>query len=98
MARQFYVYILTNHTRTVLYTGATSDVRQRLWQHRNGAGSRFARAYRVTQLVYVEISPTAIEAIQRERQIKAGSRQRKLALIASINPDWRDLAEDLGSV
>ncbi|HEV8630716.1 MAG TPA: GIY-YIG nuclease family protein [Thermoanaerobaculia bacterium] len=98
MARQFHVYILTNHTRTVLYTGVTSDLRQRLWQHRNGAGSRFAQRYRVTRLVYVETWPTAIEAIQREKQIKAGSRQRKLALIASINPDWRDLAADLGSV
>lgn len=93
--RHYYVYILTNARRTVLYTGVTNDVRRRLQEHRTGRGSIFTRRYRVARLVYVEAFDDVNDAITREKRIKSGSRARKLALIASQNPYGRDLADDL---
>ncbi len=93
--RQFYVYILTNKNHTVLYTGITNDLTKRLWEHKAGLGSDFADRYRVWKLVYFEIFEDVYEAISREKQIKAGPRKKKLALIRTANPAWRDLAVDL---
>jgi putative endonuclease len=87
-----YVYILTNRTHTVLYTGVTSNLEQRMEQHLSSReANSFTSRYRVKKLVYVEEFNTIIEAITREKQIKAGSRRKKLELIESINPDWQDL-------
>jgi putative endonuclease len=86
---------MTNKYNTVLYTGVTSDLRKRVWQHKCGQGSEFASKYRTTKLVYFEVTTSIKAAICREKQIKGGSRQKKIDLVKSMNPDWRDLAESL---
>jgi len=91
MARQFYVYIMTNRTNNVLYTGVTNDLERRVWQHKLGEGGGFTSKYHVTKLVYYEMTEDAIAAITREKQIKAGSRKKKVSLIESMNPGWEDL-------
>lgn len=87
----FTVYILANQTNSTLYTGMTNDLGRRLAEHRAGRSS-FTRRYRVYKLVYFEEYPTALDAIAREKQIKAGSRAKKVTLIEAMNPDWKDLA------
>ena len=89
--RQYFVYLATNRAKTVIYTGVTSDLRRRVWQHRNGTMDGFTKRYRVGKLIYFEVFADPYNAIRREKQIKAGSRQRKLTLVASANPSWRDL-------
>ena len=89
--RRFAVYILTTRRRTALYIGVTSNLARRLAQHRSGIGSRFARRYNVTRLVYVEFCGDARSAIAREKQLKAGSRADKVALIEAVNPGWVEL-------
>jgi len=95
LTRQFYVYILTNKAQTVLYTGITNDLKKRIWEHNSGLGSKFAGRYGVSRLVYFEVFEDTYEAISREKQIKAGPRRRKVALIEKANPRWRNLAGDL---
>jgi len=92
--KQFYVYILTNKNHTVLYTGITNDLQKRTWEHEAGLGSKFTTRYRTVKLVYFEVFEGPYEAISREKQIKAGPRRKKLALIRKVNPNWRNLAED----
>jgi putative endonuclease len=92
--KTYYVYIMTNKHNTTLYTGVTNDLMRRLHEHRTGTGSSFTRRYKITKLVYYEITDDVRAAITREKQIKAGSRKKKNDLIDSLNPDWRDLAED----
>ncbi|MEX0609870.1 MAG: GIY-YIG nuclease family protein [Balneolaceae bacterium] len=89
-----HVYILTNHRHTVLYTGKSSDLVYRIWSHKNKVVKGFTKRYNVDKLVYFEELGTDEEAIFRERQIKAGSRKKKIKLIESINPKWKDLSED----
>jgi len=91
--KEFCIYIMTNRYDTVLHTGVTSDLRRRVWQHKCGQGSEFASRYRTTKLVYYEVTNSIKAAILREKQIKGGSRQKKLDLINSMNPEWRDPAE-----
>ncbi len=86
-----YVYILTNVHRTVLYVGVTSDISRRVAQHRAGKAGAFTARYRCTRLVYVEVVHGQLQAITREKQLKSGSRARKIRLIESVNPEWRDL-------
>ena len=88
----FAVYILTTRRNTVLYTGVTNDLERRLTEHRAGLGGRFTRRYCAVRLVYVEYYADARTAIAREKQIKVGSRARKIALIERENPGWVDLA------
>ena len=95
MPSQYYVYILTNQHNTVLYTGVTNDLERRVFEHREGRGSRFTSKYRVKKLVYYEVVQDARAAIAREKQVKAGSRQKKLDLVVGMNPEWRDLYEEL---
>ena len=92
---QYFVYILTNKNNTVLYTGVTSDLQKRIDQHREGIGSSFTRKYKVHKLVYFESTSDILSAIEREKQIKAGSRIKKLELINNMNPTWKDLSENL---
>jgi putative endonuclease len=92
-ARQYFVYILTNPRHTVLYTGVTRDVRRRVAQHRARLVRGFTARYNLTKLVYYELFDDASHAITREKQLKAGSRRGKLAAIARMNPEWRDLLE-----
>jgi len=95
MPKQGYVYIMANDSQTVLYTGVTSNLVQRVWQHKHGTVPGFTLRYRVKRLVYYEIADDIRSAIAREKQIKGGSREAKLKLIRSMNPDWRDLSEAL---
>ena len=90
-----YVYMLTNIGNRVIYTGVTSDLARRLYEHESGFGSEFTKRYRANKLVYYEKHSTPYEAISREKQIKAGSRARKEALINSWNPGWKDLAPQI---
>ena len=95
MSREYYVYIMSNERNSVLYTGVTNDIARRVWEHKNESGGKFTKKYRVKKLVYVESHPTASNAIACEKQIKAGSRQKKIDLVNSVNPEWRDLYDDL---
>jgi len=95
MSRQYYVYIMTNRKNNVLYTGITNDPRKRAYEHKRGITKGFTRKYNVTKLVYFEVFRGAYEAISREKQIKDGSRKKKIALVESINSGWRDLYYDL---
>jgi putative endonuclease len=89
--RTYHVYILASRTRT-LYVGVTGNLARRLRQHRDGEGSAFTRRYMITRLVYVELASRPIDAIRREKELKGWTRARKLALIASLNPGFDDLA------
>ncbi len=93
--RQSYIYILTNKSNNVLYTGVTSDLKKRVWGHREKLVDGFTKRYNVTKLVYYEVFAHIRDAIAREKQIKAGSRQKKIDLIVGMNPDWWDLYDDL---
>jgi putative endonuclease len=93
MKRGGYTYILTNKNNTVLYTGVTNDLHRRLHEHREGHNiNAFTKRYNCTKLVYFERYSMIIDAIYREKQIKGGSRAKKIALIESINPKWDDLS------
>ena len=90
-----YVYLMTNKRDTVIYTGVTSDLRKRIYEHREGLADGFTKKYNVKKLVYYEIAGDIESAIAREKQIKAGSRKKKIALIKSINPALKDLYPEL---
>jgi putative endonuclease len=89
------VYILTNKRSTVLYTGIAGDLKARVYQHREKLLPGFTNRYNICELVYYEAGYDASGAIIREKQIKAGSRQKKIDLINSVNPEWRDLYDEL---
>ena len=89
--RQFFVYITTNRSNTVLYTGVTNNLIKRIREHKNKLVSSFSSRYNVFKLVYYEVYQDPTEAINREKQIKAGSRKKKLDLITSMNPNFEDL-------
>ena len=86
---------MTNMHNTVLYTGVTSDLKRRVYEHRVELVEGFTKKYRVIKLVYYEMAKDAQTAITREKQIKSGSRQKRIALIESINPLWHDLYDNL---
>ncbi len=92
------VYILTNDGNTTLYTGVTSNIVKRLYEHRNGTYEKsFTSKYALTKLVYYEVFLRIEDSIAREKQIKGGSRLKKENLILSINPNWRDLSKEVGA-
>ncbi len=95
MEKQFYVYIMTNDRHRVLYTGVTSDLQTRVFQHKEKLVPGFTSKYNVDLLVYYEELADALSAIAREKQIKGGSRQDKVNLINRMNPRWCDLYEEL---
>ena len=90
----YYVYIVSNVTGSVLYTGVTGDLIRRISEHRQGKGG-FSRQYKATRLVYYEDADEVASAIEREKQIKGGSRRKKLDLIRGMNPERRDLDEEI---
>lgn len=94
MEKGGFVYILTNPRNTVLYTGVTSNLKKRIWEHRTKLhpGS-FTAKYNIGKLVYFEEYEDIRDAIAREKQLKAGSRAKKIELIECINPGWKDLFE-----
>ena len=85
------VYIISNSKRTVLYTGVTSDLLKRIWQHKQGVYEGFAAKYKCVDLMFYEQFEDMLGAISREKQIKAYRREKKDALIVALNPDWMDL-------
>jgi putative endonuclease len=89
------VYIMASRRNGTLYTGVTANLARRVYEHREELFPGFTSRYACKLLVWYEGYPTMVEAITREKQIKAGSRKRKLALIEAMNPDWRDLYPDL---
>ena len=89
----YYVYIMASHSR-VLYIGVTSDLRRRVYQHKEGLLPGFTSKYRITRLVFYEETPNSRAAVVRERQIKGWAREKKLLLIESRNAGWLDLAAD----
>ena len=95
MGRQYCIYIMTNKNNTVLYTGVTSNLKKRVYEHKEKLIDGFTKRYNLTKLVYYEICDEVYSAIAREKQIKAGSRQKKIMLIESMNKGWKDLYEEL---
>ena len=95
MSKQPAVYILTNAHHTVLYTGVTSNLKVRVYQHREKLIAGFTSRYNVQKLVYYEAADEMAIAITREKQIKAGSRRKKVELIDALNPTWRDLYDEI---
>lgn len=91
---QYWLYIMTNKNNTTLYTGVTNNLQRRVWEHKNGTGSKFTSKYKITKLVFYESFTRIYDAIAAEKQVKAGSRAKKTSLIESINPEWRDLYEN----
>jgi len=92
VAGHYYVYLLANRRHGTLYTGVTNSLERRVWQHQHKAAPGFTAKYGVGTLVYFEEFRDAADAIAREKQIKAGSRAKKIALIEKENPEWRDLS------
>lgn len=95
MEHRYFVYILTNSRRTILYTGVTNDLLRRVSEHRDTGFKGFTHRYNVNQLVYYEEFGDSLAAIAREKQIKGGSRASKPALINGMNREWRDLFDGL---
>jgi putative endonuclease len=89
--RAFWVYIASSKGR-ILYVGVTNDLRRRMDQHKSGRLPEFTRRYNIDRLVYFEQTPDVVAAIEREKQIKKWRRQKKVGLVESINPEWRDLS------
>jgi len=94
MENQYYVYIMTNIKNTVFYTGITNNLARRIYEHKEKLVAGFTKRYNVTKLVYYEILRDAKTAILREKQIKGGSRAKKIKLIEGMNSEWKDLYVD----
>ena len=95
VGKEFCVYIMTNIHNTVLYTGVTNNLARRVYEHKNGLGSTFVKKYNVHKLIYYEVGDNIQSVLAREKQIKGGSRQKKINLIKSLNPEWKDLFEEI---
>ena len=92
MDKQYYVYIITNKSNRVLYTGVTNNLRKRVYEHKNKLVKGFTNKYNVGKLVFYDVYEDVESAILREKQIKGWLRRKKIALIESMNPEWRDLS------
>jgi len=95
MNKNYFVYIMTNKNSTTLYTGVTNDLKRRVYEHKNKLVEGFTRKYNINKLVYYEIYEDIHEAIAREKQIKGGSRAKKISLIEEMNHDWKDLYDEI---
>ncbi len=93
--RLYYVYIMTNEWNKVLYTGVTNNLVRRITEHKDGLVDGFTKKYHVNKLVYAESFADVLEAIGREKQIKGGSRKKKIDLINDFNPHWTDLSDTI---
>ncbi|GAB4129809.1 MAG: GIY-YIG nuclease family protein [Ignavibacteriales bacterium] len=90
---QYYIYIMTNKSRT-LYTGVTNNLQRRVYEHKEKLIPGFTAKYNINKLIYYEIFTDINSAIAREKQIKGWLRKKKIDLIESINPEWKDLSEE----
>ncbi|MBI5035084.1 MAG: GIY-YIG nuclease family protein [Chloroflexi bacterium] len=95
MTKNYYVYILTNKSRT-FYTGVTNNLERRVSEHKQKLIEGFTKRYNITLLVYYEVFSDIREAIAREKQVKDWRREKKIALIESMNPEWKDLSAEWG--
>ena len=95
MKNKYYVYILTNHTNSTLYIGITNNLVKRTYEHKNKLVDSFTKKYNITKLVYFEVFDDIENALVREKQLKAGSRKKKLDLINQINSQFEDLYENI---
>jgi putative endonuclease len=86
---------MTNKRNTVIYAGITNDLKRRVYEHKEKLADGFTKKYNITKLVYYEVFDDAENAILREKQIKGGSRRKKIELVDSMNKEWRDLYEEL---
>jgi putative endonuclease len=93
--RQYYIYIITNFENGTLYTGVTNNLVRRVYEHKNKLVEGFTKKYDLTKLVYYEVFDSIEYAILREKQIKGGSRKKKLNLINNFNKEWKDLYETI---
>ncbi len=92
---EYFVYIMTNPNNTTFYTGMTNNLAERVYKHKNKVNpNSFTARYNINKLVYYETFDYVYDAIAREKQIKAGSRKKKLDLIKSINPEFKDLSDE----
>ncbi len=98
MTKTFYVYIMTNRSRVVLYTGITNNLVRRVSQHQNGDIERFTKIYKVNRLIYYETFKDRHAAISREKEIKGWRRSKKNALVEKLNPKWTALSSTLFSL
>lgn len=89
------VYIITSRRNCTLYVGVTSNLIKRIYEHKEGVIEGFTKKYKCKILVFYELHETMVSAISKEKQIKGGSRKKKLTLIEATNPDWRDLYADI---
>ena len=95
IGREYFVYIMTNNHNTVLYSGVTNNLARRVYEHKNGLDGTFTSKYNICKLVYYEVTDNVHSALAREKQMKGGSRQRKINLVNSVNPTWKDLYEEI---
>ncbi len=93
--KYYYVYILASKPYGTLYTGVSSNIPSRTWQHKNDLVERFTKRYRVKRLVWYEQTKSIESAINKEKQIKKWRRRWKLDLIEKMNPDWKDLYDEI---
>ena len=93
MTKSYWVYVMSGRTKT-LYVGVTNDIERRDYEHKNKSVPGFTSKYRLDRLVYFEEHADIRDAIEREKQIKSWRREKKIALIESLNPRWRDLSLD----
>ena len=95
MEKRGYVYLLTNNANTVIYTGVTSNLQKRIYEHKEKLVEGFTKKYNIIKLVYFEKFDDIVNAIEREKQIKGGSRRDKINLIKNTNPELKDLYNNL---
>ncbi|MFA5080180.1 MAG: GIY-YIG nuclease family protein [Candidatus Paceibacterota bacterium] len=92
--KNYYIYIITNYNNTVLYTGVTNNLKRRIQEHKNKIILGFSSKYNLNKIVYYEQFSDIEDAISREKQIKGGSREKKIILINNMNPEWKDLSAE----
>lgn len=95
MEKESYIYILTNYEQTTLYIGVTNNLVRRTFIHKEKFNKSFSQKYNLTRLVYYEVFSDITQAIAREKQLKGGSRQKKIDLINKFNPNWDDLYDSI---
>ena len=95
MSKEYYIYIMTNKINSTLYTGVTNDLKRRVFEHKNKLVEGFTKKYNIDKLVFYEIYNDINNAIAREKQIKSGSRAKKIKLIEEMNNRWNDLFDDI---
>ena len=95
VGREYCVYLMTNAHNTVIYCGVTNNLARRVYEHKNGLGGIFTKKYNVNKLVYYEVGDNVHAALAREKQIKGGSRKKKIDLVNDVNPEWKDLFDEI---